>query len=389
MKVINKYIYYIIDIVTIIIFYFAFIYESAKGSRYNLLLAFIIVYLILAMIEKFLLRRASIISLIMLLKILLLVFIEINSKFAINYFLHAIYLLIIIEATFLLSIKTSIIINLVAFIISMHKFISLMLISSNVSNTAQMFLFLLINSLVIVIMEFAIYHKEEKHKMDNLYIELQDAHNKLKNYSNIIKELTVIEERNRIARDLHDTLGHNLTGLIMQLEMASSVIDEEQELSKELIEASKTTARDSLKQVRLIVEAIKGDNHIADMEEINKLINCFSEKTGIKVDCRIEGKKVSLAPDISITLYRIIQEAMTNAVRHGKADEINIIIIFSSNLISFDIQDNGKGCKMIKESYGLRGMKERIAMLGGDITFYNMNGFRIQGQINTRGGNND
>ncbi|MCT4598379.1 MAG: sensor histidine kinase [Vallitalea sp.] len=385
MKQSNKYIYYIIDIVTIIIFYFAFIYESAKGSRYNILIVLIIIYLVLAILEKFVVRKTGIISLILLLKITLLIVIELNSKFAINYFLHAIYLLIIIEATILLSTRTSIIINIIAFAISMYKFLNLVTISRSISNIAQMFLFILINSLVIVIMEFAKYHVQEKKKIDCLYMELQDAHNRLKNYSNKIKELTVMEERNRIARDLHDTLGHDLTGLIMQLEMTSSVIDDDIQLSKEFIDNSKTTARDSLIKVRKIVEALKEDSYIdTDKDNMLKLIDEFSYKTGIEVNYTVEGEKIALPPDISITLYRIIQEAMTNAVRHGKANIINVSINYQIDLITFHIIDNGIGCMNITEGYGLKGMKERIEMIGGNITYSGKDGFEIEGKIRIR-----
>lgn len=383
MTISKKMIYFIIDLVAIIIFYFAFIYEDAKGNRYGLLMLLLLAFIIVSIIEKMIKHHLKMVFFILLIKICLLLLIEMNSKFAINYFIHAVYLLIILEATFTLNIKNSLIVNCVAFVASMYKFLNLISINNSISNVAQMFLFILINSFVIVIMGFAKYHSEEKYKIDNLYKELLEAHLQLKNYAEKIKEFTVIEERNRIARDLHDTLGHDITGLIMQLEMTSSMLDEDMNASRDLIEQSKSTARDSLKKVRKIVEAFKDESKIyTDMDAIKNLVHEFSAKTGAAIHLDIKGKKVSLSPDIYITLYRIIQEAMTNAIRHGKADKINIWINLEKDIIKFNIVDNGIGCKKVHEGYGLKGMKERVDLLGGFIYFTHEKGFRIEGAIN-------
>ncbi|MCT4688786.1 sensor histidine kinase [Vallitalea sp.] len=375
--------YYLIDLLAMIIFYFAFIYEGAKDNRYVLLLTLFVAYVILSIVKNIFKEHSKIILVILCLKILLLLFIEINSKFAINYFIHAVYLLIIIESTSLLSFKSSLIINSLAFIISLYKFFNLISFNNSISNISQMFLFVLINSLVIIILGFAKYHQEEKSKIDNIYKELLSAHYKLKDYAQKIKELTTTQERNRIARDLHDTLGHNMTGLIMQMEMTSSMMDKDMDEAKVLMEESKITARESLKKVREIVETFKDESRMyTDIGAIKELIEEFSNKTGVNIYFEVNGEKIALSPDVYITLYRVIQESMTNAVRHGKADEMKIVIKYEKDVIRFSITDNGVGCDDVCEGYGLKGMRERVSLLGGFIEYRNEYGFEVMGEIN-------
>jgi signal transduction histidine kinase len=246
-----------------------------------------------------------------------------------------------------------------------------------------MFLFVLINSLVIIILGFAKYHQEEKSKIDNIYKELLSAHYKLKDYAQKIKELTTTQERNRIARDLHDTLGHNMTGLIMQMEMTSSMMDKDMDEAKVLMEESKITARESLKKVREIVETFKDESRMyTDIGAIKELIEEFSNKTGVNIYFEVNGEKIALSPDVYITLYRVIQESMTNAVRHGKADEMKIVIKYEKDVIRFSITDNGVGCDDVCEGYGLKGMRERVSLLGGFIEYRNEYGFEVMGEIN-------
>ncbi|GKX29780.1 histidine kinase [Vallitalea longa] len=377
----RKSLYYVIDIITIIIFYFAFTYEGAKDNRFVLLIILFMAYLTMSMIKYFFSdNRVKAISLII--KILLLLFIEVNSKYAINYFIHAVYLLIMIDSTFLLNLRSSYIINFLSFIGSMYKFINLISINNTISNISQMFLFILINSLVIVILGFAKYHQEGREKIDNLYKELLKAHKKLQDYADKIKDLTVVEERNKIARDLHDTLGHDMTGLIMQLEMVSTMMDEDIDSAKNLMEDSKTNARSSLKKVREIVETFKDESEKSnDVDDIRELVDEFSRKTGISINFKVVGDKVIFGPDVTITLYRVIQEAMTNAVRHGRAKEISIVIMYDVDRIGFSIVDNGAGCDKVVEGYGLRGMKERVDLLGGELWYESKDGFQIGGNI--------
>lgn len=375
--------YYVLHMIAVISFYFAFTYEGARGNRYVTLLVLFGVYVLLTI----LLRRCKTdwaIFALLCLKIAIMLLIEMNSKYAVNYFVHAIYLSIIIEAIFYLPKTKNIIICTMVFLASMYKFVNLLMINPSFSNRSQMYLFALINIFIIVVMIFAKHHQEEKTKVDELYHKLLGAHEQLQQYADRIKSLTVVEERNRIARDLHDTLGHNLTGLIMQLEMTSTMMDEDMDVAKELMEQSKGTSRDSLKKVREIVEAFKEDSKVyTNLDEMHRLVHDFASKTGTDITLEITGEAEPLSPEVYITIYRIVQESMTNAVRHGRAEEVHVGIHQEEHMMTFHIEDNGSGCKKVIEGYGLRGMRERIELLGGSMSmsYSHKQGFSIEGSI--------
>ncbi|QUI25192.1 sensor histidine kinase [Vallitalea pronyensis] len=374
-------VYYFMHIPTIIIFYFAFSYEDARGSRYSLLLILFGVFILLSILQKFCKTKVTIFMLLML-KVVMIALIELNSKFAINYFIHALYLSVMIESTFFLTLRKVLMIGGLVFIASMYKFVSVLMINPSFSNMSQMFLFALINILVMVVMGFAKYHKEEEKKVHELYHKLLEAHKQLQHYADRIKALTVVEERNRIARDLHDTLGHDLTGLIMQLEMTSTMLEDDVDAAKTLMEQSKHTSRESLKKVRQIVHTFKEAHKVdRNLDEIHGLVQDFASKTGAAINLHITGEKITLLPEVYITLYRIIQEAMTNAIRHGKADMIHIRIHLDDKKLTFHIEDNGRGCKLLEEGYGLQGMRERVALLGGTLSYTHKKGFVIDGTL--------
>jgi signal transduction histidine kinase len=182
-----------------------------------------------------------------------------------------------------------------------------------------------------------------------------------------------------IARDLHDTLGHDMTGLIMQIEMGTRLLEDEDQHAEglELLEAAKKSARDSMAKVRQIVQALKtGEMETWSVTSIQRLIDTFSEKTGVKIHLSIVGEHV-VTPDISIALYRLIQEGLTNSVRHGKATQVAVDIIFDEEKLSVKIEDNGRGCKHMKKGNGIKGMEERVEQLGGEIDLTCKSGFTV------------
>ncbi|EOC99556.1 two-component sensor histidine kinase [Caldisalinibacter kiritimatiensis] len=242
--------------------------------------------------------------------------------------------------------------------------------------------FTLLNIFVLVVINFAQYFREQKLKKDLLYDELLDTHKKLKEYAQKIEELTILEERNRIARDIHDTLGHMMTGIIMELEMASHIIDKDTGKAKKLLKASKTSAREGLSKIRQVVETLKPDKQISKgIDSIKELIDEFSQKTGVDIDLNIIGSIKKLTPTVSVTLYRVVQESLTNAVRHGKATKIIVNISLTKEKIEFQIKDNGIGDKDIKLGFGLKGMTERVRALHGEIEFKVGDGFIVRGYI--------
>jgi signal transduction histidine kinase len=305
---------------------------------------------------------------------------EINSRLLINYFFHSFYIVILLEAALTLSLKSGIIIGAAAVLVSLIKYVYLIYYKFNLSNVSQLAFFLMLNGLILVIAGFAQLNKEEKERTDILYKELLDTHRQLKQYTDEVNRLTVVEERNRIARDLHDTLGHNMTALIMQLQMAEHLLNEDTPKAESLLLESTKTAKESLTGIRAVVETLRGSSTAqATAGTIKRLVDDFSVKTGVDIQLYIEGENVLQDSAANIAAYHIIQEAITNAVRHGKAGRIFVNLDYSNDSVRFKVSDNGRGAETIKEGYGLKGIRERVEAFGGEVEFGNDEGFYIKG----------
>ena len=213
----NKKLLYIIKmIIFILLFLSALYFENAQQQRLILLFIIFILFLV-GNIAKYYIKTQNKLFILFLIDTALIYIIESNSRLLINYFFHSFYMIIFLEASLTLQLKKGIAIGIITVIISMIKYVYLIYYKFNLSNVSQMFFFLMVNILILIIAAFARKTKEEKEKKDILYRELLDTHKKLKEYTDELNRLSVIEERTKIARDIHDTLGHNMTALIMQL----------------------------------------------------------------------------------------------------------------------------------------------------------------------------
>lgn len=219
-----------------------------------------------------------------------------------------------------------------------------------------------------------------------MYKELLETHKKLKEYTVELNRLSVIEERNRIARDIHDNLGHNMTALIMQLQMVDHYSKTDSKKSKELLNNSLKTARDSLTSIREVVETLRGKESSTPEMAIKTLVDEFSQKTGAEIDLKINGD-ITNNHSANTAIYHILQEGMTNAIRHGNASKIWINLEYSKENIKFNIKDNGTGALVLIEGFGMKGIRERAESFGGKVEFKSQDGFIIDGMI--KGDKND
>jgi signal transduction histidine kinase len=197
---------------------------------------------------------------------------------------------------------------------------------------------------------------------------LESMNKDLKEYATAIEELSITRERNRVAIEVHDTLGHSLTLLLTLLEGAKLSCTKDIEDTKRRLGEATEIARNGMSEIRrsisgLLPERLEGNNVI---EALEPLISKY-QSSGINVEMSVDDINIQLSPMISEAIYKICQEAMTNSVRHGKATEINIILRRSQNIAKLYIFDNGIGCNEIKEGFGLYGMRHRIEKLGGSI----------------------
>ena len=213
----------------------------------------------------------------------------------------------------------------------------------------------------------------ENERIRTLYDQLKNANIKLQEYTVELERMTEIRERNRLAREIHDTLGHTLTGITMAADAALALFDAVPQEAKKRLEAVARSAREGLADVRQSIKALRPDalEHNSLEQALQAMISGFAETAAIKVTVQQEAGDLYFARDEEDTIYRIIQEGMTNAVRHGRADEITITLRQHENMLEIGIRDNGTGCESVSEGFGLRHMKERLDLLSGSMTYGN------------------
>lgn len=194
-----------------------------------------------------------------------------------------------------------------------------------------------------------------------------------------IESLTRVAVKNNVARDIHDTFGHDMMALIMEIEMAQLLIDSDKKKAKEMLIQAKTSARQGMKTIRQVVETLRNEEHMV-LESIESLIEKFRDRLKVKIVYSI-AEGLDKHPECKEALYRLVQECMTNSVRHGQANHIHIEIKEGLKTFVFKIQDDGVGSDHINEGFGLKGMRERIEALNGKLTIKSDKGFIVEGYI--------
>lgn len=224
----------------------------------------------------------------------------------------------------------------------------------------------------------------EKEKIQILNQELKVANKTLKEYSEKIKELTISKERTRIAQELHDSLGHYLVALTMNLEYAAKVVDIEPEKMKSLIKKSQNLSRDCILNLRQAVALLNANPAQKGLRKsIEEIFENFRETSGIEFELEINEAVEFVNPDIKNCLYKTVQEAITNGIKHGNAEKFSIKIHKNYDQILLIIMNNGARCTNIVKSNGINGIESRVIALGGEVHFYSddYSGFIVKASI--------
>ncbi|WP_161946651.1 sensor histidine kinase [Ureibacillus xyleni] len=196
---------------------------------------------------------------------------------------------------------------------------------------------------------------------------IQSQNKVLEQYSKKVEELTLAAERNRIAGELHDTIGHTFTSVIVGMDAVMYLIDISPNDAKERLTILREVTKNGLTQVRQQIHNMAEDDQLSISNKLEKLAREFSEYTNTEVTIELLGTQYSVTRAIEMTLNRCLQEALTNAKRHGEATNIAINLTFHPESVMLEIKDNGKGFEELKIGFGLQTMKERLSQLGGDL----------------------
>lgn len=199
---------------------------------------------------------------------------------------------------------------------------------------------------------------------------LTSVNSRLEQFSATIEELAISRERDRMGREVHDTVGHTLTLLVALAENAIVGLTKDQQETREILEKIIGLSRGALNDIRSCLKGtcIEPFKKASLLEWMSYLAKSHAT-SGTTVELSIQENLPMLDAIRIMAIYRICQESVTNAIRHGHAEKVSIIIKHQSNSLRLYIFDDGAGCSEIIKGYGLTGMEERVEKLGGTISF--------------------
>jgi len=224
---------------------------------------------------------------------------------------------------------------------------------------------------VLVFTLLAMRAEKEKMRAEGLLRELQAANIELKAAQQKEKELAIAEERMRMARDIHDGLGHHLTVLSIQLQAADKLVERNPQAAAEAIQTSRSEVRAALEEVRRSVSVMRETPEVSQPLDLmlKGLVQDFDEHTGLTAEFESKGTAYDLASFARQTLYRAVQESLTNIQKHGKGvKRIQVLLEYSPENVHLLVSDDGEKPDMdlsAQAGFGLQGLKERVDQLGG------------------------
>lgn len=186
----------------------------------------------------------------------------------------------------------------------------------------------------------------------------------------------VVEERTRIARELHDIVGHSVSVMTVQTSGVRRLLRPEQEQEREALLAVERTGREALAEMRRVVGALRDPEEAPALAprpsllRIDKLVDQARE-TGLPVDLEVEGEPIPLPAGVDLTAYRLVQEGLTNAIKHAEARHADVRVRYDRDHVEIEVCDDGRGSDGAGSTgsggHGLVGMRERVSIYGGDL----------------------
>jgi len=203
---------------------------------------------------------------------------------------------------------------------------------------------------------------------------LTQANQQLTHYAAALEQLTTSRERNRMARELHDTLAHSLSGLAVQLEAVKSIWEDDPSGARVMLDQSLAATRSGLTETRRALQALRA-TPLEDLGlalAVSALADSITRRTGVELDLQIASDLPGLSPDVEQTVYRVAQEALENVARHAGATRVQLCLASGPNgAVDLTVSDNGRGFDPaqpdLDDKFGLSGMRERARVLGGSL----------------------
>lgn len=264
-----------------------------------------------------------------------------------------------------------------------------MFFAYNLLNVMTVVCFIICCIIIIVNKEEIIEKNEElNQRLEKANLNLQMANEELERSLRDNARLAEIKERNRIAREIHDTLGHTLTGLAAGIDACIALAGEKRTPLRNQLDLLSKVSRNGIKDIRMSVSSLRPDapDRLNLKKAIEELVENTKRIAGVNIVFKCDDTNLRFDEDEENAIYRIVQESLTNAIRHGNAKNIDVEIRQNRGSISLLIRDDGKGCENIKAGFGLRHIRERVNMLKGQVDFCSDKGFRVEAVIPIRWG---
>jgi len=223
--------------------------------------------------------------------------------------------------------------------------------------------------LIVNFVQMVINEERSRIEIEGLIKDLEATNEQLRLYASQIEDLTLSRERNRMAREIHDGLGHYLTTIGMQIKAAQAIMHKNPNEAAELLKTAETLSTDALKDVRNSVSALRDTSKLEEplLSRIKRLLRPF-ENTGYNTQVNITGEETTLSPEVEVLLFRSLQEGLSNIGKHSNAKKIEVNIAYhKEGNVSLEISDDGSGEKKIDGGYGIQGIRERVEHLNGTV----------------------
>lgn len=230
--------------------------------------------------------------------------------------------------------------------------------------------------IVLIFTQMAMTELKARKRLQKLAEELSVANKHLSEYAGQVKELTVTQERNRFAREIHDGIGHYLTTINMQINAANALVKNDPVKAAEMLEKAKRLTSEALVDVRDSVYALREES--IDLEDLPGRIESLvdgARTPGWVISMNIKGQPYPLNPQAQLTTYRAAQETINNAKKYSGASKIEVTLDYSNpDKFQFSTKDDGNGAAEISTGYGIIGIRERVRLLKGEVNITNKPG---------------
>jgi len=234
------------------------------------------------------------------------------------------------------------------------------------------------------IKQLSLQNDEFRLKIDSLYRKMDEE----EEFKRQIRYLSQLEERNNIAQQIHDKVGHAISGSLIQLEAAALLVEKDAEKTRSIVKNVIGTLREGMESIRATLQNIKPPAEQLGINRIKSLLDEFTMSNGIKTTLKFSGNLALITYMQWRVIYENITEALTNAAKYSGCSAVSVSIDVLNKIIKAEVRDNGIGAVTVKKGMGLRGVEERSSNMGGKVIIDGSMGFSIITILPVEGGEN-